>query len=191
MKCLDLVQCEIGILLDSLQLEAVKSAIKNSTMVITGGPGSGKTTLLNTFIKTVEYMAQKIGMPKPSFSLAAPTGMASKRMAASTGKEARTIHKLFEIHYESLMNSTEIKQLETDIVILDEVSMLDIDVMAHIMRSLKDDTMLILVGDRDQIPSIGPGNVLSDIIESESISCCSPCSFVSSWCKKNHTNQCK
>ena len=167
--CLDLVQCEIGILLDSLQLEAVKSAIKNSTMVITGGPGSGKTTLLNTFIKTVEYMAQKIGMPKPSFSLAAPTGMASKRMAASTGKEARTIHKLFEIHYESLMNSTEIKQLETDIVILDEVSMLDIDVMAHIMRSLKDDTMLILVGDRDQIPSIGPGNVLSDIIESESI----------------------
>ncbi len=167
--CLEAVQEEIGIQLDAVQLEAVKTAISNSTMIITGGPGSGKTTLLNTFIRTVELLAKMLDIPKPSLSLAAPTGMASKRMAASTGREARTIHKLFEIHHEALVNREDIKLLETDIVILDEVSMLDIDVMAHILRSLKDDTMLILLGDRDQLPSIGPGNVLSDIIESESV----------------------
>lgn len=167
--CLKEAQSEIGIILDDVQLNAVKTAIKNSTTVITGGPGSGKTTLLNTFIKTVELLTAKLGADKLNISLAAPTGMASKRMTASTGRTARTIHKLFEIHYESLLGNTETKQLESDIVVLDEVSMLDIDIMAHIMRCLKSDTMLILVGDSDQIPSIGPGNVLTDIIESGSV----------------------
>lgn len=125
--------------------------------------------MLNAFIKTVELLAAKLDMPDPNISLAAPTGMASKRMTSSTGRTARTIHKLFEIHYESLLGNTETKQLESDIVVLDEVSMLDIDIMAHIMRCLKDGTMLVLVGDSDQIPSIGPGNVLTDIITSGSI----------------------
>ena len=128
----------------------MKTAIHNTTTVITGGPGSGKTTLLNAFIKTVELLAAKLDMTDPNISLAAPTGMASKRMTSSTGSTARTIHKLFEIHYESLLGNTETKQLESDIVVLDEVSMLDIDIMAHIMRCLKDGTMLVLVGDSDQ-----------------------------------------
>ncbi len=168
-NCMEEAQRVIGIRLDEVQLNAVKTAIHNTTTVITGGPGSGKTTLLNAFIKTVELLAVKLDMTDPNISLAAPTGMASKRMIYSTGRTARTIHKLFEIHYESLLGNTEIKQLESDIVVLDEVSMLDIDIMAHIMRCLKDDTILVLVGDSDQIPSIGPGNVLTDIIASGSI----------------------
>jgi len=144
----------------------VMMAVVNSTIVITGGPGSGKTTLLNTFIKTVEYVARAQGQGKPSISLAAPTGMASKRMSASTGREAKTIHKLFDIRYDISEGKEDIKPILSDIVVLDEASMLDIDIMAYILRALSDTTALILIGDVDQIPSIGPGNVLADIIDS-------------------------
>ena len=168
-ECLDIAEGEIGFVLDEIQRGAVLMAIRNNTAVITGGPGSGKTTILNAYIRTLELVCQRIGTAKPVISLAAPTGMASKRMSASTGREARTIHKLFDIRYDTSREREEAKMLVSDTVILDEVSMLDIDVMACIMRSLYDDTALILVGDSDQIPSIGPGNVLSDIIDSEII----------------------
>ena len=156
---------EIGIQLDELQREAVVSAIQHSTVVITGGPGSGKTTLLNTYIKAIGKLSKKLRREAPSISLAAPTGMASKRMTASTGREARTIHKMFDIRYDLKINE-EAKAFVSDIVVLDEVSMLDIDIMAYILRVMSVNTGLILLGDVDQIPSIGPGNVLSDIIES-------------------------
>jgi len=166
MECEKKAETDVGFTLDELQREAVIMAVLKSTLVITGGPGSGKTTLLNTYIKTLEYVTQAMGERKPSFSLAAPTGMAAKRMSASTGKDAKTIHKLFDIGYDITEVRDNPVSVVSDVVILDEVSMLDIDIMAHILRSLADSTALILIGDVDQIPSIGPGNVLSDIINS-------------------------
>ena len=168
-ECLALAEEEVGYHLDEVQCGAVFSAIRNTTSVITGGPGSGKTTLLNTYIRTIEYAARRLGWRKPDIALAAPTGMASKRMSSSTGREARTIHKLFDIRYDTSREREESKILTNDVIVIDEVSMLDIDIMACILRSLNDSTVLILVGDVDQIPSIGPGNVLSDIIESDTI----------------------
>lgn len=166
LECEKKAEADVGFTLDDLQREAVVMAIMQSTVVITGGPGSGKTTLLNTYIKTLEYVAQALGKRNPSFALAAPTGMAAKRMASSTGKEAKTIHKLFDIRYDLNETIENPVQIVSDVVILDEVSMLDIDIMAHILRTLTDSTALILIGDVDQIPSIGPGNVLADIISS-------------------------
>ena len=165
-KCTKKAENDVGFTLDDLQREAVIMAVKKSTVVITGGPGSGKTTLLNTYIKTLEYVAQETGARNPSFALAAPTGMAAKRMSASTGREAKTIHKLFDIRYDLNEEREDSFQIISDVVILDEVSMLDIDVMAYILRTLNDSTTLVLIGDVDQIPSIGPGTVLADIIDS-------------------------
>ena len=167
--CISAAQYEIGITLDETQRNAVITAIRNSTTVITGSPGSGKTTILNSYIKAVDMLSERLGIPKPEMALAAPTGMASKRMSHSTGREAKTIHKLFDIGYDSLDGESCCRNLSADIIIIDEVSMLDIDTVGYIMRSLSDETVLILVGDVNQIPSIGPGNVLADIIESECI----------------------
>lgn len=157
---------DVGFTLDQVQREAVIMAVVQSTVVITGGPGAGKTTLLNTYIKTLEYVAKAMGKGTPSFALAAPTGMASKRMSASTGREAKTIHKLFDISFDINEERENSVRITSDVVILDEVSMLDIDMMAYILRTLPDSTALILIGDVDQIPSIGPGNVLANIIDS-------------------------
>ncbi len=167
-NCLIKAQDEIGIKLDDVQLDAVRSALENNTSVITGGPGRGKTALLKVMLKTMELISSEMEWEKPTISLAAPTGMASKKMAESTGREARTIHKLFDIKYD-VFSKEDITQVNSDIVVLDEVSMLDIDITACIMRSLGENTMLVLVGDVDQIPSIGPGNVLADIIDSGAI----------------------
>ncbi len=128
MACMKLAEEDKGIILDDLQREAVMMAIVSSTVVITGGPGSGKTTLLNVYIKTLEFVAKALKQRMPSISLAAPTGMASKRMAASTGREARTIHKLFDIRYDVMRGADDVKPIISDVVILDEVSMLDIDI---------------------------------------------------------------
>lgn len=168
-ECLAVSEEEIGFSLDEVQKQAVITALKNSTSVITGGPGSGKTSILRAFIRTRELLSKALGISEPIISLAAPTGMAAKRMSGSTGKEAKTIHKLFDIKYDMPTENDVIEPLVSDIVVLDEVSMLDIDIMAHILRSLDDNTSLLLVGDVDQIPSIGPGNVLADIINSDRI----------------------
>lgn len=165
-ECLSKAQAEIGIILDEVQSEAVKTSLLNQISVITGGPGCGKTSLLKVLLRTMELIALKEGDEKPIISLAAPTGMAAKRITESTGREAKTIHKLFDIKYDIFNSGNDNVNINSDIVVLDEVSMLDIDIMACIMRSINLKTMLVLVGDRDQIPSIGPGNVLADIIAS-------------------------
>ena len=152
-----------GIELDYIQKEAVKKAVLNGLMIITGGPGTGKTTTINTIIKYFEMEGLDI-------RLAAPTGRAAKRMTETSGYEAQTIHRLLEIcggPSESMhFDRNEENPLETDVVIVDEMSMVDVNIMNSLLKAVAVGTRLILVGDVDQLPSVGPGNVLKDIIAS-------------------------
>ena len=157
--------------LDDIQKTAVKTAVENGLMVITGGPGTGKTTTINTIIKYFELEGYEI-------RLAAPTGRAAKRMTETSGYEAQTIHRMLEIsggisddnsdrasqgmHFER----DESNPLETDVIIVDEMSMVEINIMNSLLKAVAIGTKLILVGDVDQLPSVGPGNVLKDIINS-------------------------
>lgn len=144
------------------QREAVQSVLSHGVTVITGGPGTGKTTIINAIIALMEAEGKEI-------LLAAPTGRAAKRITETTGREARTIHRLLEISYqdESLQfNKNEEEPLDADVVIVDEMSMVDILLMNQLLKAIKPGTRLILVGDVDQLPSVGAGNVLRDIIDS-------------------------
>ncbi len=146
------------------QMEAVEESLVNGIMVLTGGPGTGKTTTINILIKIFEGLEKKI-------ILAAPTGRASKRMSEATGREAKTIHRLLEMGYsdgeeELAFQKNEENPLEADVVIIDEVSMVDILLMNSLLKAINPGTRLILVGDADQLPSVGAGNVLKDIISS-------------------------
>ncbi len=159
------IEIEEAIVLADKQKEAIKQSIQNGIMVITGGPGTGKTTTINTLIRIFEKLKLKI-------LLAAPTGRAAKRMTEATGKEAKTIHRLLEIGYgdeEQEMNfqKNEDDPLEADVIIVDEMSMVDILLMHSLLKAVQLGTRLILVGDVDQLPSVGAGNVLKDIIESK------------------------
>ncbi len=156
--------------LDQMQRTAVVEAAKNGLLVITGGPGTGKTTTINTIIKFFESEGMDI-------LLAAPTGRAAKRMSETTGYEAQTIHRLLEIsgglegseagmHFER----NETNPLETDAIIIDEMSMVDINLMHVLLKAVMVGTRLILVGDVNQLPSVGPGNILRDIIASSHFS---------------------
>ncbi len=161
------IEKEIGISLAEQQKEAIKQALSSGIVVITGGPGTGKTTTINAIIRVMESQGKKI-------ALAAPTGRAAKRMAELTGKETKTIHRLLEIGYvedKDIMQfeKNELNPLEVDLVIIDEASMVDIILMNELLKAIAPGTRLILVGDIDQLPSVGPGNVLKDIIESETI----------------------
>ena len=158
-----------GIVLDDLQRQAVIESISSGLIIITGGPGTGKTTTINTIIKYFESEGESI-------SLAAPTGRAAKRMSEATSYEAKTIHRLLEITPNSNETSTSIgthfernedNPLETDVLIIDEVSMVDIFLMNALLKAVAIGTRLILVGDINQLPSVGPGTVLKDIIESD------------------------
>ncbi len=147
------------------QTEAIKEAIKNGIVVITGGPGTGKTTIINAIIK----IFQEEGL---NVSLAAPTGRAAKRMTEATGVEAKTIHRLLEFSYmdEAMaFGRDEDSPLETDLLIVDEASMVDILLMNSLLKAIVPGTRLILVGDVDQLPSVGAGNVLRDIINSGAV----------------------
>lgn len=146
------------------QRQAVVTALKSSCCVITGGPGTGKTTAINTIIKLMEQL-------KLSVVLAAPTGRAAKRMSEVTGHEAKTIHRLLGVVAESENTFThdETNPLTADVVILDEVSMVDVPLMNSFLRAVKSGARVILSGDSDQLPSVGPGNVLGDIISSKII----------------------
>ena len=155
-----------GTILDDQQRTAVKEAVYNGLLIITGGPGTGKTTTINTIIKLFESEGLDI-------LLAAPTGRAAKRMSETTGYEARTIHRMLELskltqgdgnNYTFERNET--NPLETDIIIIDEMSMVDIGLMNALLKAISVGTRLILVGDVNQLPSVGPGNVLKDIINS-------------------------
>ncbi len=159
------IQEEEHLELDDMQRKAVMEAVKNGVMIITGGPGTGKTTTINTLIKYFEYENLEI-------RLAAPTGRAAKRMTEATGCEAQTIHRLLELtgvpeenasaHFER----NEQNPLEADVIIIDEMSMVDINLMNSLLKAVMPGTRLILVGDVNQLPSVGPGNVLKDIINS-------------------------
>ena len=161
----------LGIELEALQLGAVLECVRNGVMILTGGPGTGKTTTINTII---HYFAAE-GM---DILLAAPTGRAAKRMTEATGYEARTIHRLLELSGLPDENGSGISisrarfernadnPLEADVVIVDEMSMVDIQLFQSLLKAISPGTRLVLVGDVNQLPSVGPGQVLRDLIES-------------------------
>ncbi|SHJ16227.1 exodeoxyribonuclease V alpha subunit [Clostridium cavendishii DSM 21758] len=146
------------------QKEAIIGAFTYGIEIITGGPGTGKTTIIKCIIDIFEKCGMRV-------MLAAPTGRAAKRMTESTGKEAKTIHRTLDMtvtdEEESVFAKNESTPLEADVVIIDEASMIDINLMNTLLKAIKVGTRLILVGDVDQLPSVGPGNVLNDLIASE------------------------
>lgn len=152
--------------LDPLQEKAVIECVRNGVTIISGGPGTGKTTTINTIIRFFEEQ-------KMDIMLAAPTGRAAKRMQETTGYEAKTIHRLLEVSGNSedeghtFFERNEDNPLETDVVIVDEMSMVDINLFCALLKAITVGTRLIMVGDVDQLPSVGPGRVLKDIIESD------------------------
>lgn len=153
------------------QRDAIQSAMENGVLVITGGPGTGKTTIINAIIQLCEAEGLEI-------ELAAPTGRAAKRMEEATGHKAQTIHRLLGINFvnENSRNQTfekdEDNPIESDVIIIDESSMIDILLMHSLLKAIAQGTRLIIVGDSNQLPSVGPGNVLRDIINSDVIKVC-------------------
>ena len=147
---------------DDVQVEAIRMAVNSKVMVLTGGPGTGKTTTTLGIIAAL----QNIGM---SILLAAPTGRAAKRMSEATGKEAKTIHRLLEYNPAEGYGRNDENPLEGGVLIVDESSMIDIILMNSLLKAVPTHMRLILVGDVDQLPSVGAGNVLRDIIDSESV----------------------
>ena len=178
-RLLQELEKEQGIILDDLQKRAVLQSVRSGVMILSGGPGTGKTTTINTIIRYFETEGMDI-------LLAAPTGRAAKRMTEDTGYEARTIHRLLEIN--GAMEGSSVKPeedsawqkegkraqferneenpLETDVVIIDEMSMVDIHLFKSLLSAVSVGTRLIMVGDVDQLPSVGPGQVLQDLINS-------------------------
>lgn len=163
--CIRNIEHELEIELDTMQQNAIREAAGNGLLVITGGPGTGKTTTINAIIRYFELEGMEI-------RLAAPTGRAAKRMKETTGYEAQTIHRMLELNGAPEGNKgisferNESNPLEADVVIIDEMSMVDINLMHSLLRAVDVGTRLILVGDVNQLPSVGPGNVLKDIINS-------------------------
>lgn len=158
-----LLERELKISLAPQQQEAVIRALTSGALVITGGPGTGKTTILRFILRIVQNMGL-------SCELCAPTGRAAKRMAEATGVPARTIHRLLEYGYggEGFLRDEE-NPVETDLIIVDEMSMVDVPLMHALLRAVGPSTRLLMVGDADQLPPVGAGNVLRDVIESGAV----------------------
>ncbi len=159
-KAIEWVQRRLGVELAEKQKEAVILSAISKVLIITGGPGTGKTTILTAILRIFEQLKLRV-------LLAAPTGRAAKRMTEATGWEAKTIHRMLEYSpQKGGFRRDQDDPLEADVVIIDEASMVDTLLMYHLLKAVPSRTHLILVGDVDQLPSVGPGNVLRDIIES-------------------------
>lgn len=156
------IEEELGIKYEPEQIDAVQTALKSNVMVLTGGPGTGKTTVTKGIIRALLDYDYTI-------ACAAPTGKAAERMSEATGMEAKTIHRLLEYKPNAGFSYNEQSPLDYDVIILDEASMINALLMNNFIKAVKYSTKLILIGDVDQLPSIGAGNVLNDIIASESI----------------------
>jgi exodeoxyribonuclease V alpha subunit len=157
------VQDELKITLAENQKKAVRESLDTKAMVITGGPGTGKTTIINSIIRIYRRSGRQV-------LLAAPTGRAAKRMSETTGFEAKTIHRLLEFSPKNGgFKKNENERLDADLIIIDEASMVDTVLMHHLLKAVRPESTLVLVGDIDQLPSVGAGNVLKDIIDSNRI----------------------
>ena len=167
---LELVQkaeLENGIKYEELQKRAIKEAVANSVFVLTGGPGTGKTTVVRAIIRIFSSMGLDI-------ALAAPTGRAAKRLSEAASMEAKTIHRLLEMQFapdeESVFIRDEANPLDEDVIIIDESSMIDVFLMSALLKAIRPSSRLVLIGDADQLPPVGPGYVFRDIIESDRFS---------------------
>lgn len=154
---------EFGMEYAALQKQAIREALSKGMLILTGGPGTGKTTTLNAVIRLLEMKGEKV-------LLAAPTGRAAKRMSELTGREAKTIHRLLQVNWDEndkpVFSKNEKDLLECDAIVLDELSMVDVSLFEALLRAMPMGCRLIIVGDCDQLPSVGPGNVLGDLIAS-------------------------
>ncbi len=160
---LNFVQNRLGIDFDPIQIAAVNEAMRNSFFVLTGGPGTGKTTTLNAILEIFDNR-------NLSIALAAPTGRAAKRMTELTGRNATTIHRLLEIEWRNgskqYLERNKAHPLDYDVIIIDEMSMVDVQLFRALLEATRINTRILLVGDSDQLPSVGAGNVLNDLIAS-------------------------
>ena len=163
----DFAERDAGITYGEKQREAIRGGASLPVMILTGGPGTGKTTAIRAIIRLCQRMDRKV-------TLAAPTGRAANRMSDVCGMEARTIHRLLETVFSEDKSSQEFGRneenpIDTDVLIVDELSMVDLPLLYALLRALPEEASLILIGDADQLPSVGPGNVLKDLIQSECI----------------------
>lgn len=165
-KLIDIEEEQNEIHYEKLQRRAITTALSRGIMIMTGGPGTGKTTTLNAIISLYEKKGESV-------MLAAPTGRAAKRMSDLTGREARTIHRLLEVEFDAggklKFKHNESNPLECDVIVVDEMSMVDVILFESLLRALKLNCRLIIVGDSDQLPSVGAGNLLKSLIESKCI----------------------
>ena len=166
-KELNKIENKDGIELSEKQLEAINAVNESNVCIITGGPGTGKTTIIKTIIELYKNKKKKV-------VLCAPTGRAAKRMTEMTGEEAKTLHRLLEIgktgdESQEIDINMNVQMIDGDVVIVDEMSMVDVFLMNYLMKAIYKGTKLVLVGDIDQLPSVGPGSVLKDLINSERI----------------------
>lgn len=162
-KAIPWVENQTGLLLSDSQKLAVVKSLESKILILTGGPGVGKTTIVNSILKIISAKDLKI-------TLCAPTGRASKRLSESTGRAAKTIHRLLELRVGNDSHLYDQQHpLDTDFVIIDEASMIDVSLMYQLLKAIPSHAGLLIVGDRDQLPSVGPGSVLNDLIHSHTI----------------------
>lgn len=163
-KAIAWVEDKTKLQLSMTQQQALKMALQNKVTIITGGPGVGKTTLVNSILKIIRAKTRKV-------VLCAPTGRAAKRLSDSTGLEAKTLHRLLEFDPQNYgFKRNETNPLEADLVVVDEMSMVDLLMMQNLLKAIPDSAGLLMVGDVDQLPSVGPGAVLANLIDSQMIS---------------------